>query len=162
MPAIHFGSDSQARCGAVDGLVSQKAAEVTCRTCRDGACQLCKGRGHNEWNTVCICQVADDQGARYWHPTDIPEDVQRQLMSAAVGNGRISYHWLCDVYRQGRGDGVRQVAEISRQRDELLVALLGLRALIHDLDVQDADDSWNEAVTKADAVVDALAAKGRA
>jgi hypothetical protein len=156
MPAIHYGSNSQAKCGAADGLVSQLAAEVTCRTCRDegGVCQLCKGQGHNQWNTVCICQVADDKDERYWHPTDIPEEVQRQLMSAAVGNGRISYHWLCDVYRCGRGDGVGE-------RDELLVALLGLRALIHDLDVQDADDSWNAAVAKADAVIDALVAKGR-
>lgn len=47
------------------------------------------------------------------------------------------------------------------QRDELIVVLLGLRALIHDLNVQDADYSWNEAVAKADAVTDSLAAKGR-
>lgn len=47
------------------------------------------------------------------------------------------------------------------QRDELIVVLLGLRALIHDLNVQDADDSWKEAVARADAVMDSLAAKGR-
>jgi hypothetical protein len=47
------------------------------------------------------------------------------------------------------------------QRDELIVVLLGLRALIHDLNVQDADDSWNQAVATADAVMDSLAAKGR-
>jgi hypothetical protein len=122
MPPIHYGSNSEAKCGAADGLVSQRAAEVTCRTCRDvgGVCQLCKGRGHNQWNTVCICQVTDDKDDRYWHPTDIPEEVQRQLMSAAVGNGRISYHWLCDVYRRGRGDG-------AGKQDDLLSALREVR-----------------------------------
>jgi hypothetical protein len=34
MSTIHYGSNSQAECGASDGLVSLKAAEVTCRTCR--------------------------------------------------------------------------------------------------------------------------------
>jgi hypothetical protein len=34
MSTIHYGSNSQAECGAEDGLVSLKAAEVTCRTCR--------------------------------------------------------------------------------------------------------------------------------
>lgn len=96
----------------------------------------------------------DVMGERYWNPQDIPEYMRRLLMAAAVGNGRISYHWLCDVYRSGR-------QETTCERDELLVALLSLRALIHDLGVQDADDSWNAAVAKADAVVDALVAKGR-
>lgn len=32
---------------------------------------------------------------------DLPLDVKRDLMDAAVSNGRISYHWLCDVYRRG-------------------------------------------------------------
>ena len=37
--------------------------------------------------------------------------------------------------------------------DDLLPALKSLRALIHDLCVQDADDSWTEAVERADKVI---------
>lgn len=37
--------------------------------------------------------------------------------------------------------------------DDTLAALKSLRALIHDLGVQDADDSWNEAIARADAVI---------
>jgi hypothetical protein len=37
--------------------------------------------------------------------------------------------------------------------DDLLPALKSLRALIRDLGVQDADESWYEAVARADAVI---------
>ena len=37
--------------------------------------------------------------------------------------------------------------------DDLLPALKLLRALIHDLGVQDADESWYEAVAHADAII---------
>jgi hypothetical protein len=44
-------------------------------------------------------------------PRDIPEDVRRELMAAATSNGRISFHWLCDLYRRGKGDARRQMVE---------------------------------------------------
>lgn len=37
--------------------------------------------------------------------TDVPLDVRRALMRAAVANGRISYLWLCAVYSNGVADG---------------------------------------------------------
>ncbi len=55
----------------------------------------------------------------------------------------------------------RERDEFVHQRDTLLVELLSLRALIHDLNVQDADDSWYLAVARADAVIDALVATAR-
>ena len=33
---------------------------------------------------------------------DIPVETRRELMQCAVGNGRISYYYLCDVFRRGR------------------------------------------------------------
>jgi hypothetical protein len=33
---------------------------------------------------------------------DIPVDVRRELMSCATSNGRISYYYLCEVWRRGR------------------------------------------------------------
>jgi len=45
------------------------------------------------------------------------------------------------------------VVELAEQRDDLLKALKSLRALIHDLGVQDADDAWYAAVAMADAVI---------
>jgi hypothetical protein len=33
--------------------------------------------------------------------SDIPLHVRRELMSAATANGRISYYWLCGLYRRG-------------------------------------------------------------
>ena len=39
------------------------------------------------------------------------------------------------------------------ERDEAVRELKSLRALIRDLGVQDADDSWNDAVDRADAVL---------
>lgn len=43
--------------------------------------------------------------------------------------------------------------------DDLLPALKSLRALIHDLGVQDADDSWTEAVERADKIIASTEAK---
>lgn len=55
--------------------------------------------------------------------SDIPIETRRELMHCATSNGRISYHYLCDVWRRGCRAG-------PVQRDELLSALRGLRALI--------------------------------
>ena len=44
-------------------------------------------------------------------------------------------------------------ARLAAMAPELLTELKSLRALIHDLGVQDADDSWNEAVARADVVI---------
>lgn len=53
----------------------------------------------------CGCRDADD---RVIQPApnddDVPLDVQRTLMRAAVANGRISYLWLCGVYLAGVAD----------------------------------------------------------
>ena len=46
----------------------------------------------------CLPIVQDD---------DIPLRVRREMMACAVHNGRISYAWLCDLYRKGRADGHR-------------------------------------------------------
>ena len=43
--------------------------------------------------------------------------------------------------------------------DALLPALKSLRALIHDLGVQDADESWYETVAHAEAVIASVEAK---
>ena len=45
------------------------------------------------------------------------------------------------------------VVELAEQRDDILMALKSLRALIHDLGVQDADAAWYEAVERADAAI---------
>lgn len=34
--------------------------------------------------------------------TDVPIETRRELMECAVQNGRISYYYLCDVFRRGR------------------------------------------------------------
>jgi hypothetical protein len=36
---------------------------------------------------------------------DIPDDVRRELLRCAVSNGRISYYYLCDVWRRGKDEG---------------------------------------------------------
>lgn len=35
---------------------------------------------------------------------EVPLDVRRGLMACAIGNGHISYHWLCQLYTRGRAD----------------------------------------------------------
>lgn len=47
---------------------------------------------------------------------DLPESVRRELVQAAVANGRVSYHWLGAIYRRGRTDGT---AEAMKVRDLL-------------------------------------------
>lgn len=42
---------------------------------------------------------------------DLPMEIRRLLMDCAVANGRISYYWLCDLYRRGVNDGRLEAAE---------------------------------------------------
>lgn len=49
---------------------------------------------------------------------DIPEDVRRGLMRCATHNGRISYWFLCDVYRRGRA----QTDAAYRKREQKLLS----------------------------------------
>lgn len=58
--------------------------------------------------------------------SDIPPDVRRALMDCAVHNQRISYYYLCGVYRLGREQAEARV-------DRLTAAL---RA-VHDTFVKD-------------------------
>ena len=37
---------------------------------------------------------------------DIPEETRRELMQCATSNGRISYWYLCDLWRRGKRAGV--------------------------------------------------------
>jgi hypothetical protein len=43
---------------------------------------------------------------------DIPIETRRELMQCAVSNGRISYWYLCDLWRRGRRAGVSQVRSL--------------------------------------------------
>lgn len=40
---------------------------------------------------------------------DIPVETRRELMQCAVSNGRISYWYLCDLWRRGRRAGTYRV-----------------------------------------------------
>lgn len=45
---------------------------------------------------------------------DIPPEIRQELMAAAVASGRISYYWLCDLFRRGRAEGASVV--VGRRR----------------------------------------------
>jgi hypothetical protein len=70
---------------------------------------------------------------------DIPHDVRRGLMRCATANGRISYWFLCDIYRQGVAQTRQQhAAELEHCREELAQAIAKIveeqehaRALVH-------------------------------
>ena len=65
---------------------------------------------------------------------DLPDDVRRELMQAAVANGSISYHWLSAVYRRGLRDGGAATARaaalvVEKHADEVLALRLERDAL---------------------------------
>ena len=65
---------------------------------------------------------------------DLPDDVRRELMQAAVANGRVSYHWLCAIYRRGLRDGGAATARaaalvVEKHADEVLALRLERDAL---------------------------------
>jgi hypothetical protein len=49
---------------------------------------------------------------------DIPPDVRRGLMRCATANGRISYWFLCDIYRQGVAQTRQQHTAQLAEKDE--------------------------------------------
>ncbi len=63
------------------------------------ACNECEGQP-----IVAACERVPME-----RDDDLPADVRRKIMRAAIGNGRISYWYLCDLWRQGRREG-RQLA----------------------------------------------------
>ena len=64
---------------------------------------------------ACTCPVINPMVK----DDDIPLDVRRELMACAVGNGRISYGWLCDVFRKGRRVGERPAPTVPARLLEL-------------------------------------------
>jgi hypothetical protein len=91
----------------------ERCPDWRCRTCgclwrdnHDGtvslfdASQKSCDRCEHQPTTVACEEVPPQRDA------DIPPLVRQRLMRAAVANGRISYWYLVDVYRQGRVNGV--------------------------------------------------------
>jgi hypothetical protein len=56
---------------------------------------------------------------------DIPVETRRELMQCATSNGRISYWYLCDIWRRGKRAGLPQLhTEIALLLNRLVLASL--------------------------------------
>jgi hypothetical protein len=63
-------------------------------------------------------QEIRDKGLTSDHDYDIPIETRREFMQCATNNGRISYDYLCDIWRRGKRVGEAQSATSTPLEDQ--------------------------------------------